>query len=75
MRRLCVACMRHYAMSRLLAYHAWNKAAAAFKAAIASVDASSLADDAKAKLKKDIEKVMRPLAAKVNSSTQLEDGN
>ena len=52
-----------------------DQASAAFKAAIGAVESSNLAGDAKTKLKKDIEKVMRPLASKVDSSsTKLEDG-
>ena len=52
-----------------------DQASAAFKAAIGAVESSNLAGDAKTKLTKDIEKVMRPLAAKVDSSsTKLEDG-
>ena len=53
-----------------------DQAVAAFKMAAEAVDAASaLGEDAKAKLKKDIDKIMRPLAAKLSTtSPKLEEG-
>ena len=54
-----------------------DQAVAAFKMASEAVDADlKLTDEAKAKLKKDIDKIMRPLAAKLStSSPKLDEGS
>ena len=47
---------------------------AAFKKALESLEVPSIAEETKAKLKKDIEKIMRPLVAKVGANAKLEEG-
>ena len=51
-----------------------DQAVAAFKRALESLEAPSIAEETKAKLKKDIEKIMRPLVAKVGANAKLEEG-
>ena len=47
---------------------------AAFKKALESLEVPSIAEETKSKLKKDIEKIMRPLVAKVGANAKLEEG-
>ena len=51
-----------------------DQAVAAFKKALGSLEVPSIAEETKAKLKKDIEKIMRPLVAKVGANAKLEEG-